>query len=140
MAEGVAQVQKSAASGAFGFFALVAGDDAGLDGDVAGDQFAEGAGLACGYGVGGGLHPAEQVGVAEVGAQHGVLHALGQTGAEGAIIKGGESSEIGEDADGLVERADHVLLERAAELKVDSGLAADAGIDHGEKRGGALND
>ncbi len=94
-------------------FFTISGRSSSLAGDAVGDAIEEGA-------------------VAD-GA---VLDDLGHAGGEFLRGQRGERVEIGNDEARLVERADEILTLG----QVDAGLAADGAVDHGEERGGNLDE
>ena len=123
--DGVAVVEQRSRSG----FTLVLGDDAGLDGGAAGDQFLRGEGRGV---AGARFEELHELFVED----EAVLHELGEAAVEVAGREGGEEGGVGEDEAGLGEGADEVL----ANGVVDAGLATDGGIDHAEERGGDVDE
>ena len=127
MAERVAEIEQRALA----VLALVAGDDRGLG--AAGGRNRVLARRAAGEDVGViGFEPGEKGFVAE----HAIFCDFGVAGAELARRQGVEHRRIGDHKHRLMERAEQVL----SLWRVDAGLAADRGIDLGQKRGRHLHE
>ncbi len=72
---------------------------------------------------------------------HRALDALGEPAAEVALAQRAQALRVDEDGAGLPEGADQVLAEAAGgQREVDAGLAADGGVDHGQERGGHVDE
>ncbi len=146
VSEGVAEVEDGArAGGVGGFLALVGCDHGGFDAHAVFHERADPLRTAGERGVEGLQIGPEQradreVFIDEGAMQQGVLEAFAQPGAEHAGRQRGERVEVREDQRRLPERADDVLLQAGGSREVDTGLAADGGIDHRQQGGRALDD
>lgn len=122
MSGGVAEIEELA----FAVFLGVAGDDVGFDADGVGDAvIAEGV-----VGMVGELPEERGIGD-DAGLEHFGEAVLALEGPEGM-----EGGGVGEDGARLMEGADEVF----SAGEVDGGFAADGAVDHGEERGGGLDD
>ncbi len=129
--ERVAQVQRRPHA----FFKRVLLYDVPLYPDRLGDQRLQaGPRLRCVGGYGGPLIPFQPLQQAAAD-QQAVLHHLGHTGRKFSRRQCAQRAHLGEHGLRLLERAHQIL----ALGQVHAGLAADAGVDHGQQRGGTLN-
>ncbi len=148
--EGVPQVEQGPAAHVVrSLLALVLLDDAGLDGDVAGDELDEralfqrldsGDRLEGPVEQGGAAHRARGARPGRRGGDQRVLDALGKACAQLSRRERAQRPDVAQDEGGLPEGADHVLAQLPRDAQVHRGLAAHGGVDHGQQRGGALHD
>ena len=129
VSECVAEIEQRACAGRL---TLIRGDDARLRLDRASDGLGAQGFVAGQQGRAIRLAPFEEGGIVD----QPVFHHLGIACAQLARGQGGKRADIGQHQRGLVERADQVL----ACARVDRGLAADAGIDLRQQRGGKLDE
>ena len=126
VADGVAQVERLADAALQG----VGHDDALLHRHRVGHHAGEG------VEVGRAEVEVEQGGPCVVVAQQAVLEHLGIARAEVGRVEGGEEGGVYEGELGLAEHADFVFQSE----EVDARLAAHGGVDHGEQRGGQVDE
>ena len=113
-------------------FLLVGGDDLGLDGDRAPDQLRQHGARRVERSLGIGLDQVEDHRVGDETRLDDFGHARHKLVARQRF----QRRDVDEHGGRLMERTDQVL----ARIGVDSGLAADRGVDHAEQGGGHVHD